>query len=56
MENIIYPKLISREIEICDLVRKGASQEEIAETLQVSVGTIRKHIYKISSKLSRIIE
>ena len=43
--------LIQREDEILYLVAQGHSNKEIAETLYLSVGTIRNIISEILSKL-----
>jgi LuxR family maltose regulon positive regulatory protein len=43
--------LTEREIEVLAEVATGASNQEIAETLVISVGTVKSHIHHIMSKL-----
>jgi len=43
--------LTEREIEVLEQVVTGASNQEIAETLVISVGTVKSHIHHIMSKL-----
>jgi DNA-binding CsgD family transcriptional regulator len=43
--------LTSREIEIAHLVRKGYTNQEIAEQLFNSINTVKRHIQNIFSKL-----
>jgi PAS domain S-box-containing protein len=44
-------KLSPREIEICNLIRGGASSKEIAGTLNISLITVNKHRERIRKKL-----
>jgi PAS domain S-box-containing protein len=46
-----YPKLSPREVEICNLIKNGASSKDIAESLSLSVVTINKHRERIRKKL-----
>jgi len=46
-----YSKLTSRESEICDLLKKGMSSKQIAESLNLSLLTIMKHREQIRRKL-----
>lgn len=53
-ENIPNPdevKLTAREIEVLEQLSKGLKYNNIAENLILSVGTIRKHIENIYTKL-----
>ena len=53
-ENISNPeeiKLTTREIEVLEQLSKGLKYNNIAENLILSVGTIRKHIENIYTKL-----
>ena len=43
-------ELTKRELEICGLVSKGLSSENIAKTLYLSEGTIKNHISSIFKK------
>lgn len=43
--------LTDRELEVLRLVAAGLSNREIAETLIVSEGTVRTHVYNFSQKL-----
>ncbi len=47
----VYSKLTSREIEICNLVKGGASSKEISRTLNLSLLTVDKHRQRIRRKL-----
>jgi len=46
-----YAKLTSREMDICDLIKKGQSSQEIADKLHLSLQTIQKHRSSIRKKL-----
>ncbi|MCP4580121.1 MAG: helix-turn-helix transcriptional regulator [candidate division Zixibacteria bacterium] len=46
-----YDKLSPREIEICSMIKNGATSKEIAETLSISVLTVNKHRERIRKKL-----
>ncbi|NJN75761.1 MAG: response regulator transcription factor [Synechococcaceae cyanobacterium RL_1_2] len=43
--------LTPREIEIVDLIKGGANNQEIADQLYISVRTVKNHITNILSKL-----
>lgn len=45
------PKLTPRERQVVKLVRRGLSNREMAERLEVSVRTVEGHLYQIFSKL-----
>ena len=45
------PRLTAREREILDLVAEGRTNAEIAERLWLSLGTVRKHLDNVYSKL-----
>lgn len=47
----IYSKLTPREIEICNLIKSGATSKEIATTLNISMLTVNKHRERIRKKL-----
>ena len=44
-------KLTPRELDICDLIKKGYSSKEMAAFLNVSVQTVHKHRQVIRRKL-----
>ena len=46
-----YRKLSPREIEICNLIKSGASSKIIAEHLKISEYTVKKHRERIRRKL-----
>lgn len=46
-----YAKLTPRETELCRLIRGGMSSKEIAEMLNLSLGTVHKHREMIRRKL-----
>lgn len=47
-----YYKMTKRESEILRLVLKGKKNQEIADELFISVGTVKSHIYSIYKKLA----
>ncbi|MBU4573507.1 MAG: helix-turn-helix transcriptional regulator, partial [Desulfarculus sp.] len=47
-----YYKLSAREVQIASLITEGWSSKEIAEHLNISVGTVNFHRNKIRKKLS----
>ncbi|MFH2047912.1 MAG: PAS domain S-box protein [bacterium] len=49
--NANYAKLTAREMDICELIKKGKSSQEIADSLNLSVQTIQKHRNSIRDKL-----
>lgn len=48
--NLVEP-LSERELEILQLIAAGQSNEEIAQTLVIALGTVKKHINNIYGKL-----
>ena len=46
-----FPELTEREIDVLKLLAKGSSNQEIADSLVVSVKTVRNHLSNIFSKL-----
>jgi DNA-binding CsgD family transcriptional regulator len=45
------PQLTDREGEILDLVAAGKTNAEIAETIWIAPGTVRKHLENVHEKL-----
>lgn len=50
--DITHPLLSSREREVLKLIAEGRSNQEIAETLFLSLGTIKSYVRMILNKLS----
>jgi LuxR family maltose regulon positive regulatory protein len=46
-----YDPLSEREIEVLNLVARGYSNRQIAEALYVTLGTVKKHLNNVFSKL-----
>lgn len=46
-----YSKLTSREMDICNLIKKNKTSQEIADKLHLSLQTIQKHRNSIRGKL-----
>ena len=44
-------ELTRREQEVLLLIAKGASNQEIAETLVIALGTVKKHVTTIFAKV-----
>ena len=49
--NKAFEKLSPREIEVCRLIKSGATNKEIARALSLSYGTVAKHRERIRKKL-----
>lgn len=45
-------KLSPRELEICNLIKNGLSNKEIAELLQISLLTVERHRHNVRKKLN----
>jgi DNA-binding NarL/FixJ family response regulator len=45
-------RLSPRELEICNLIKNGLSNKEIAELLQISLLTVERHRHNIRKKLN----
>jgi DNA-binding NarL/FixJ family response regulator len=48
---LITSKLTNREVEVLSLISRGFQNQEIAEKLHLSEGTVRNHVSTIFSKL-----
>jgi LuxR family maltose regulon positive regulatory protein len=46
-----FEPLTRREQEVLSLIAKGASNQQIAETLVIALGTVKKHVTTIFAKL-----
>lgn len=44
-------KLTPRELEVCNLLKTGATSKDIADTLNISIPTVNKHRERIRKKL-----
>jgi DNA-binding NarL/FixJ family response regulator len=44
-------RLSPREVEICDLIRNGLSNKQIAELMRISLLTVERHRHNIRKKL-----
>ena len=51
LAELLIEPLRARELEVLELVAEGHSNQEVAEQLILSVGTIRWHLKNIYSKL-----
>lgn len=49
-EQLIEP-LSGRELDVLNLVARGASNQEIADRLVISLGTVKSHVHHIQGKL-----
>jgi LuxR family maltose regulon positive regulatory protein len=49
--SVLIDPLSQRELEILNLIDAGRSNKEIANELVLSIGTVKKHVYNIYSKL-----
>jgi len=47
----LLSRLTPRELEICNFIKTGLSNSEIASNLFISVGTVKKHREQIRKKL-----
>lgn len=50
-KNLDTFNLSSREKEIINLVLVGKSNKDIAEILDISINTVKKHLYNILNKI-----
>jgi DNA-binding NarL/FixJ family response regulator len=46
-----FDPLTPKELEVATLLSRGNSNEEIAETLLVAIGTVKTHVRSVLSKL-----
>jgi LuxR family maltose regulon positive regulatory protein len=49
---LLVEPLTPRELEVLQLISAGQSNQEIARTLVVSIGTVKKHLSNIFGKLN----
>lgn len=48
----LYRKLTPREVEICNMIRKGFASKKIADALNISPATVNKHREQIRKKFN----
>ncbi len=51
-QKTVEQRLSRRELEICELVIKGRTNEQIANELWISINTVKKHLRNIYEKLN----
>lgn len=49
--NHLYAELTERECEVLDLIEQGYSNQEIANSLCIELGTVKNHVHNILDKL-----
>lgn len=49
--NHLYAELTERECEVLDLIEQGYSNQGIADTLCIELGTVKNHVHNILDKL-----
>jgi len=49
--NHLYAELTERECEVLDLIEQGYSNQKIANTLCIELGTVKNHVHNILDKL-----
>jgi len=49
--NHLYAELTERECEVLDLIEQGFSNQEIASSLCIELGTVKNHVHNILDKL-----
>ncbi len=49
--NHLYAELTERECEVLDLIEQGRSNQEIASSLCIELGTVKNHVHNILDKL-----
>ena len=47
----VVPHLTKRELEVLELISSGASNEEIAQMLYISISTVKSHVLNLFTKL-----
>jgi len=47
-----YAELTAREKEVLSLIEQGLTNQEIAETLVIELGTVKNHVHNILNKLN----
>lgn len=56
MQDIIIKDLTEREILVLSLMAKGLSNIGISQKLNITIATVRTHVYNIYSKLGLFVE
>lgn len=52
LENQMAEELTRREQEVLDLISEGRTNQEIADTLIIELGTVKNHVHNILKKLN----
>jgi len=52
IENQLSEELTRREQEVLDLISEGRTNQEIADTLIIELGTVKNHVHNILKKLN----
>jgi LuxR family maltose regulon positive regulatory protein len=52
LPSLLYEPLTDRQLQVLRLVARGLSNREIAETLVVTLGTVKKHLNNVFQKLN----
>lgn len=50
-QQLVYDQLSAREKEVLELIARGKTNQEIADELVIALGTVKRHVYNIYSKL-----
>jgi DNA-binding NarL/FixJ family response regulator len=51
-QGVVHEQLSPRELEVLKFIVEGCSNQQIADKLTISLGTVKTHVYNILNKLS----